>query len=199
MAAVSVAPSPLSFHQTLPGGPFCDNGPSEPNAFERQLANDAADRIDRKEMIRRKNRKGLKRQWQRGALDSITICKKLAEKRGQFGASAWLEIYGALEERDGKTLRALAKLRKELTDKHFPREPWEVEEDERRDAKREKAREKARERARARAKARRFATDAAKRRAKLLSAQAVQAEEAEQDAEEELVDLDLQLAEEDEA
>ena len=188
---MAVVALPFSFPQILPSEPSvfsCDNGPSEPNAFESELVNDAADRIDRKEMLRRKNRKGLKKQWQRGHLDSVTICKKLAEKRGPYSTAAFLEIFAALEERDGKTLRELAKLRKKLTDEKFPPEPWEVEEAKERETKLEKSRE----RARVRAKARRIATNAVNSRDKLLYAQA------EQDAEEELAHLDLQLVEEDE-
>ena len=115
----------------------------QPNAFEQRLINDASERLDRKEVLRRKERKGLKRQWQNGNIGPMTLCKLLAQKDGDHSLVGWLTIFGNLEVRRAKTVGLLAKLRKVLTDKRFPLEPWEVAEEA---AKLERARAKARKR-----------------------------------------------------
>jgi hypothetical protein len=102
----------------------CSNGL---NAFEREILRDpkVIDKLEAKEVRRRRGLAGMRRQWANGNLDPMTMAKKLAEANGATGSLDWMEIYGDIEERNKETLKKVAKLRKQLIYARYPREPWE--------------------------------------------------------------------------
>ena len=106
------------------------NAPRGPNAFQRQLLRDpkVIDRLELKESRRRGALADRRRQFAKDYLDRKTMCEKVAESKNKFGKFDWMDVLSELEERNKKTLRQVAQLRKQLKYERFPLESWETEE-----------------------------------------------------------------------
>ena len=116
---------PNAFERQLLRDPF--NPPNNPNAFERQLLRDpkVIDKLALKESRRRGTLAAERREYAKNYLDRHTMCVKVAESKNKFGKFDWMGVLIELEERNKKTLRQVAELRKQLLYARFPIEPWE--------------------------------------------------------------------------
>jgi hypothetical protein len=106
------------------------SGLSGPNAFQRQLLADpkVIDKLELKESRRRRALADKRHQFAKDYLDRKTMCEKVAESKNKFGKFDWMDVLSELEERNKKTLRQVAQLRKQLKYERFPLESWETEE-----------------------------------------------------------------------
>ena len=105
------------------------SGLSGPNAFQRQLLRDpqVIARLELKESRRRGALADRRHQFAKDYLDRKTMCEKVAESKNKFGKFDWMDVLSELEERNKKTLRQVAQLRKQLKYERFPLESWETE------------------------------------------------------------------------
>ena len=105
------------------------SGLSGPNAFQRKLLADpkVIDKLELKESRRRGTLAAERREYAKNYLDRHTMCVKVAESKNKFGKFDWMGVLIELEERNKKTLRQVAELRKQLKYERFPLESWETE------------------------------------------------------------------------
>ena len=103
---------------------------NEPNEFEKELLRDpkVIDKLEAKEIRRRRALAGLRRQWATGNLTPLRMAHELADATGATAVDnlAWMDVLSKMEQRDKETLKKVAKLRTKLKYARYPREPWEA-------------------------------------------------------------------------